>query len=273
MSVTSGNGTGLRYTLAKPAIELAVAEVRFVAPSGSVTEEIGVAFREAIRRAGLAMDGFEPVFAQEIKIDMGAQGGTASSTSASQGWVCRDTETGMAVTVMPFSVSVQTNRYTRWSETLQPYLTAALEAAADLLAPTLRNRIGLRYVNRFGDPSARTLREWAPRFVPEFLGPTAAGPLADLVKSSQQLLELHWGDGLAGTLRHGAFVDPALDDAYSYLLDLDVFDQATEPFVASQCLERATAMNRRSAELFKSVLSDDHLELRGLSVETSEGAE
>src|SRR4051794_11293532 len=103
--------SGARYTLAKPAIELAVAEVRFQAGPGAVPEETGLAFRDAVRETGLAMDVFEPVIAQELNIEMTPTGGNATSVSAAQGWACRDSATGVAAVVMPFSVAVQTREY------------------------------------------------------------------------------------------------------------------------------------------------------------------
>jgi uncharacterized protein (TIGR04255 family) len=264
--------SGARYTLAKPAIELAVAEVRFQAGPGAVPEGTGLAFRDAVRETGLAMDVFEPVIAQELNIEMTPTGGNATSVSAAQGWACRDSATGVAAVVMPFSVAVQTREYVRWSVTFEPILTPALRAVRELLGATLRNRVGLRYVNRFVDVAARTPSDWATRFHPSLLSMFTAGPLAQLAKSGQQQLDLAWDDRTVGTLRHGAFVDPTVNHAYSYLLDIDVSDAATEQFDPANCLELLTAMNRKSAELFRSLLAEDHLDERGLVIEPEEGS-
>ena len=272
MTATPPAQSGSHFTLAKPAIELAVAEVRFRSDNETILEPVGLAFREAIRVSGLALDSFEPVVAQEVNIEMTNAGARTTGATASQGWACRDTVTGIVVTLMPFSVAVQTRAYARWSETFQPILEAALDGVAELLGPSLRTRIGLRYVNRFVDPEAHRPGDWAARFHPSLLGPVTSGPLAECITSSQQQLEVAWEGGLSGLIRHGAFVDSAVGRAYSYLLDLDVSDGATEPFDRSECLERLTQMNRASAELFKSLLAEHHLEERGLSVEVDEGA-
>lgn len=262
--------SGLRYTLAKPAIELAVAEVRFVAVAGAVAEPVGLQFREMLRDTGLAFEGFEPVVTQEVNIEMTPTGGKATGASASQGWACRDATTGILVTVMPFSVAVQTRAYQRWSATMAPVIDSTLRAATELLKPSLRNRIGLRYVNRFANPEARSPQDWVAQFHPSLLGPVAQGPLAEHVRSSQQQLNVGWEGGLTGLVRHGVFLDAAVNNAYSYLLDLDVSDTATEHFQAQGCLDRLTEMNRASAELFRSLLAEEHLDSRGFNAEPAE---
>lgn len=247
-----------------------MAEVRFAAGADAVPEPIGLQFRNVLRDTGLAFENFEPVVTQEVNIEMTPSGGRATGVSASQGWACSDSATGILVTVMPSSVAVQTHAYDRWSTTLEPVISMSLRAATDLLGPSLRTRIGLRYVNRFVNSTARSPLDWEPQFHTSLLGPVASGPLAEHVKSSQQQLELGWDSGLAGLVRHGAFVDAANSHAYSYLLDLDVFDAATEAFQPDDCLLRLTEMNRVSAELFRSLLAEEHLDSRGFKAESPE---
>ena len=270
MDAALQNKSGKRYVLDRPAIELAIAEVRFLSDVEAIPQETGLEFREAVRGSGLAMDQLEPIVTQEINIEMTPAGGRATGRSAAQGWACRDTGTGRLVTLMPFSVAVQTQGYGRWSDTFEPVLAVALEGVGALLQPSLRTRVGLRYVNRFANPNARSAHDWASTFDAALLGPVVAGPIADVIRSSQQQLELSWDEGIGGLIRHGAFVDPAVNGAYSYLLDLDLSDSSTEPFDPSDCLRRLTALNRKAAELFRSLVTESHLEERGIKVESEE---
>src|SRR6476660_5029050 len=103
MSATLQGQSGKRYTLDKPAMELAVAEVRFRSETAAINQDAGLAFREMVRSSGLAMDGFEPVVAQEVSIEMTPTGGRATTNSASQGWACPDTTTGLVATLISVS--------------------------------------------------------------------------------------------------------------------------------------------------------------------------
>jgi uncharacterized protein (TIGR04255 family) len=271
MSAAMPESSGARFTLERPPIELAVAEIRYRGDVNLIPQATGLAFREALRGCGLDMDGFDPVATQEVNFEMTSTGGHAVARTADQGWVCRDSATGLVVTLMPSSLAVQTRVYKRWSETLEPPLRSALEALTGMLAPTLRTRIGLRYVNRFVDYAAATPGAWAARFDQGLLGPLVAGPLVRGIRGSQQQLELGWADGLAGVVRHGAFLDAAANHSFSYLLDIDIFDAATEAFDAADLAERMTALNRKSAELFRSLLSEAHLDERGLAEDATAG--
>lgn len=270
MGSAASEGSGPRFTLDKPAIELAVAEVRYRSEASLISQAAGLDFRQALRDCGLDMDGFEPMATQEVNFEMTPAGGHASARTADQGWVCRDTRTGLVITLMPGSLAVQTRVYRRWSETMQLPVATALNALRDLRAPTLRTRVGLRYVNRFVDYAARVPAAWSTRFDNGLLGPLVAGPVTGLVRGSQQQLELAWPDGLGGLMRHGVFADAAANHSYSYLIDIDLFDGSTEPFDAEECMERITMLNRRSAELFRSLLSNQHLDERGIYVEAEE---
>jgi uncharacterized protein (TIGR04255 family) len=271
MSGVASRQTGEHFTLAKPAIELAVAEVRFDSAIGAVSQELALAFRQKIRDSGFGMEQLEPVVTHEVDIQMGPEGGRAVGRAAAQGYVSRDAETGVAVTLMPTSVGVQTNGYVRWSQTMQPVIQTALAAVAELVGPTLRKRIGLRYINRFVDPARRAPSDWAGAFEPWLLGPTTEGALAPRIRSSQQQLELAWDDRTNGVLRHGAFLDPAASGACSYMLDIDISDTDTEVFDSAECSARITGLNRQAAELFRDVVRQEQLDERGFKVEVEEG--
>src|SRR5664279_3505097 len=175
---------GSRFTLDKQAIELAVVEIRYRSETGSISQAAGLEFRQALRDCGLDMDGFEPMATQEVNFEMTPAGGHATARTADQGWVCRDTRTGMVVTLMPGSLSIQTRVYRRWSETMQPPVATALNALRDMRAPTLRTRVGLRYVNRFVDYAASVPAAWSARFDAGLLGPLVSGPITSLVRGS-----------------------------------------------------------------------------------------
>jgi uncharacterized protein (TIGR04255 family) len=264
---------GQRFTLDQPSIELAIAEIQFAPqPGGVVPQAVGLAFRDRLRAAGLKVERFEPVIMQEVGVEVTQTGGRATTRSATQGWVFNDETTGRAVTFMPYSVAVQAERYVRWGETLRPVLEAAMAAFADMIGPEVRSRIGLRFVNRFVDHTAKTAQHWIPQFDLSLLGPVANGPLAPLIRNTQQQLELAWPDGVVGLLRHGAFIDASVGGAYSYLLDIDLSDSATEKFDQVEVLDRITELDRRSAQIFKNLLSPVHLARRGFKIHEEEEA-
>ncbi len=262
--------TGRSFTLKKPAIEVAVAELRFPPNADVVTQEAGLAFRDHLRDAGYVMDGFESAVTQDFSVEVTQTGGQTTTNVSARGWQLKDNASGLAVVLMPSSLVVQTNRYSRWSESLEPVLLTSLALLPDLLEVSMRTRVGLRYVNRFSDPTATSPSAWATKFDETLLGPISGGPLREKILSSHQQLELDCGAGVFGVLRHGAFVDSAAQRSYSYLLDIDVFNPMTERFDADTTGEIFKSLNREAASILKDAMSRELSEERGMVVETEQ---
>src|SRR4051794_16853913 len=109
-------------------------------------------------------------------------------------------------------------------------LNVFLPALQERLAPALVHRVGLRYINRLTDVEATTPQAWRGRIAPSLLGVIADQDYDDMITASQQQLELALEPSVGALLRHGAFRDPGVRGAYSYLLDVDVFSTSTNRF-------------------------------------------
>ena len=252
------------FVLARPQIEVALAEIRFSPPGRDVTTADALAVRDAARHAGLDLEAVQPAVSHEVLLSVGPEGPQSSSVTQTQGWQMTDAERQMVVTLLPTAISVQTNRYLRWSVTLRPALDALLSGVEQTLHPELRVRVGLRYVNRFADVVAVTPEHWSGRIAPHLLGPLVAEPFAGRVIGSQQQLELSDGPGRGRTLRHGCFRDAATRSAYSYLLDIDAFDTTSEPFTSADVIDIAQQLNRVAAATFRDALTSSYASELGL---------
>lgn len=264
--------SGDRFTLARPPIEVAAAELRYPATGPEIPQKVALELRSRLRAIGLRMDGLEQSVQQEFSLEVSPDKAAASSNISSRGWQMTDSHQGLTLAIMPTSLSVQITAYARWSKSLEPVLREACEVLRDLVGLELRSRVGLRYINRFTNPEALSAADWVGRFDGNLLGPVAGGPLAGTVVSAQQQLELDFADGVVGVLRHGPFVDAAVNRTYSYLLDIDIFNTSTEQFDPSQTLELWRRLNRRAASLFKALMSDELSSERGLQIEPPHAA-
>lgn len=257
---------GQRYTLARPAIEVASAEVRFVQVVPSIDQAQALSLREALRTTGAEFKSMDDAARQEVVFTMSPGGGEVAS-NAVRGWSFVDQGAQLHVNLLPDVLLVQSNAYRRWRETFKPVLEAALGWLETSGVAQLRTRTGLRYVNRLVDTDCRAPGDWNGRIAPGLLGPLTTGPLVDRIVGAQQQLQLRNPDGSDAMLRHGPFQDPAADQAFSYLLDLDVFDTSAEAFTADSTIEALTRLNRTAATMFKDVLTPEQLDARGFHLE------
>jgi uncharacterized protein (TIGR04255 family) len=264
--------TGRHFTLERPAIEVAVAELRFNSAAPEVDRNAALSLRDALRGSGHSFSVINEAVRQEVTVSVNPAGGQSVQGEVARGWEMVDEPTQVHLSILPGTVVVQTSRYARWSETFEPLLAPVLrwvEAAHD---NGLRIRVGLRYVNRLTDSEADSPSRWADHLDSSLLGPVAGGYLASRVTQAHQQLELSNEDGTKSVLRHGVFVDAAARHRYSYLFDLDVFDDRAEPLEAASTLAVFTALNRAAAETFRQALTDAYSAELGLVYDKDESA-
>jgi uncharacterized protein (TIGR04255 family) len=271
----AGLPTTTQQLLTRNQLELALVEVRFVGSGATLDPEQGLAVRDRAKALGLELPVFEPAERQEVNFVVSPGGGVpSSSTGASvRGWQYTDSSGSMTATVMPDTMAIHNNgHYRRYSESLGEPLRIMLAATNDALQIQLVNRIGLRYVNRLVDMAATNPSTWIGRIHPAVLG--VAGSSAELgwhVTSAHQQVDLGLEGRTGALLRHGVFKDPGSRGAYSYLLDIDVFDTDTAAFAADAVLARAQTLNRTALALFQQIVMPDFRDTMGAQPLNTEG--
>lgn len=249
--------SGDHYVLERPVIEVVVFEVKYQSAQDVVTLEQGFAVRDALRSATPFEEWrVEPSQTQEMMLQFGPSGPMGQARSSS-GIKLSEAESGLEVSVFPTLASVQAKTYSRWSTSLKPIIVATLQAVRDVIAPVSRERVGLRYVNRFVDPGALTPRAWGSRLAPSLVATLADGPFADQIVGTQHQLELKLDSRTRATVRHGLVPDGVPGGPYAYLLDIDAFDTTTEIYSAEDASEVAEHLNRSAAELFSRSLGPE----------------
>lgn len=265
--------SGERFILARPTIEVAAAEIRLTSGLALAEEVHALSLREALRGSGHSFKTMSAAARQEVALSMSPAGGQAVQGTSVQGWTFSDEPSQMQVTWLADVLLVQSSSYTHYSETLKPVLEAALHWLADNAGVQLRTRAGLRYVNRLVDESADTAQAWRGRVNDWLLGPVVAGPWAARIEHSHQQLHIRNEESTTTVLRHGPFRDAAARNNFSYLLDLDVFDEGTEAFNVLDTLELLTRLNYTAATLFRGTLTAEFLEELGIATESQEGGD
>jgi uncharacterized protein (TIGR04255 family) len=258
-----------RTLLVRPPLELAVAEVRFAADQVDLSAEAGLVFHRRLLEAGVPFARMEPV--QQNQITLNVQAGVAAAPQVqteARGWQFHSSDGKTQATLLPGAVVFQTSTYRRWSHTMRPALEALYGLTKELLRPTLVQRIGLRYIDRFVDTRASSPSAWQGRITDTFLGPAVHPVLHDLVMGAQQQVELRLGVAQGARIRQGPFVDQAAEGSVSYLLDIDVYDAEPSVFDVDAVVVRAEVLNRSAASLFQTVLVPDYL--RALQTEQAD---
>ena len=251
--------------LARPPLEAVTLDVRFLADAHSFTPAEGMRIKAFIEEAGWPVERVEPIQQHAMQVQFGP-GQTPNPVVSSQGvgWKLVAPGDSWVATAVPGQAVVQATSYEKWESTFRPLAGALLEAIAEVAEPSLRQRIGLRYIDRFVEAGARTPSDWIGRIDRAMLGPLTHDLLGKMVVGAQQQVESALGGSRHALLRHGPFTDGAVHQAISYLLDTDVFDMTSTAFDVEEALATADELNRDALALFQAAICPAYLkELRG----------
>lgn len=245
--------------LARSQLEVALVEVRFSGQSNAVTTDEVLGMRQLLADAGVDVPRMQPTQQQQIAVEISPSGDVIPQLEAhASGWQLASSDGGLVATVLPNMFAVQSTQYERWSTSLSPALQGLVSAVEVTFQPELVHRIGVRYVNRLTLPDAVTPAGWAGSINPQVLGPLTDDVLGPTIAGSQQQLELKLGVSQGALVRHGAFADGANRGRYSYLVDIDVFDQTSGRYDAKAIADVAQTLNRTALSLFQSIVTPSY---------------
>lgn len=239
-------------------VEVAICEVRFTTAESGVPVETVERIRDAlVNTLDIDLPNIQPATQGTMQINFNA-GGASWSGDKTEGWQTSSADGQHSATVFPSSLIWQVGVYKRWSLSMRAPLEVLLENIAADLSPSLVQRIGLRYVNRFVDPTCKAMGDWDGKIDATLLGPLRNPAFGEKVSGAQQQVEITLDGRHGALLRHGPVPDQA-SKSVSYLLDLDVFAHAAGPFKVAEVLDAAEALNRTALSLFQACVSVDYL--------------
>lgn len=249
-----------RVLLGHAKIELAAVELRYAGDKQVLGTDDGFSLQSWLETP-LRLTRLQRAEEQQLEMTVGPAGAAPTSIETkARGWQFLTTDGRLTVTVLPDKVRIQTRNYERWRDSLLEPLLAVLSSIEDVVKPALVQRVGLRYINRLTDAHADNVHSWDGRIAATILGPLSHEVLGGAVTAAQQQFELSLGEGQGSTIRHGVFRDAIMRNAYSYLIDIDVFDQATARFDRNAIAGHATQLNRTALAIFQQMITPDYLE-------------
>jgi uncharacterized protein (TIGR04255 family) len=256
--------------LANAPLEVAIIEVKFTSSTAEVPVEVAARIRDALAEVvTVDFPTIQPATQRAMQINFNAQGASWSGDQMT-GWQVASSDGQHSAMILPGSVVWQVGDYKRWSLSMRAPLEVLLSAVEMDPAPSLVQRVGLRYVDRFVDPSCKSIGDWVGKIDTTVLGPLGNVVFGGMVRGAQQQIELALDGRHGALLRHGPIYDQT-SKTVNYLLDLDVFAHGASAFAVADIVATAERLNRTALSLFQACVSADYL--KSLQGEIAEGAE
>lgn len=237
-------------------MEVAAADIRFVVPGQEIPEAAAEEIWDALGRDEFPI--FEAHKQQMVSVQV-SPAGAEQTIEVQQGWLIACADRSTAVTLLPSTVVVQTQAYSRYSESLAARVEAVVPLFAEATGATKVARLGLRYVNRLRDAEASSPQFWGQYIDPSFAG-TLRGGVSNLVVSQQEQVQLKLDATGWVRITSGLLEEPGNTPLFSYLVDMDVFREATFAYDGDLVANHLRQLNRTAFALFTNIVSDEFLE-------------
>jgi uncharacterized protein (TIGR04255 family) len=243
--------------LARSPLALVAWQVRYGDPGRPLTGVITAELRQGLERRGFSYPRVDQVQLQNVNIDIGS--GVANRELVGRGYRLQTADSRWIVTVAPETVTLETTRYGSWRDDFQPRLQAIVDAFAEIVAPRVEARIGLRYVDVMTEPYARAAIDWRSWIAQELLGPIAHSRLGPGISVIQQQFTIELDTEVRATVRHGAYPDPSRENAFTYLLDTDVFRETLVAFDTEAVRQVTDRLHDWNLRLFQQIITQKML--------------
>ncbi len=194
---------------------------------------------------------------QQFGLVIGPDG--VNQIPASKVWRFDDRNRHWSVVLASDFIALETRRFTGIEE-FSSRLRSVLDAFGETFAPTLRGRLGLRFVNNLRHDDATSPSDWARFLRPSLLGPLADDLASDKISQAFQELRMPLDATSALVLKHGFMptasavpVDllggPTTVGPF-YLLDIDCAEDLEADFVVDDICNRIHDFNEAIREVF-----------------------
>ncbi|WP_205787221.1 TIGR04255 family protein [Specibacter cremeus] len=244
--------------LSNAPLEVAICEVRFTSARTEVRAETAARIRDVlVETMGIDFPSIQVATQGTMQINLNA-GAPSWSGDQTTGWQVASTDGQHSATVFPGSVIWQVGAYERWSVSMRAPLKVLLNSLAADQPPSLVQRVGLRYVDRFVDPACHALGDWSGKIDTTLLGPVGNKVFGSKVRGAQQQIEIALDGRHGAILRHGPIPDQETKSV-NYLLDIDIFANAAVSFDVIGVLDTAERLNRTALSLFQACVSAEYL--------------
>lgn len=187
-----------------------------------------------------------------------------SPNASASGWRLSAADGSAVVTLARGVLTVETAQYQSWEEVFLPWVSDALRALGDVMAPGLMTRMGLRYVNAIFGPTLdlepfRALDEMRSFVDPSLLGLGSLGDVgeADVIQGRQVFTQ-----GAVKIIVNHAVVQSD-DGQTGLLIDVDVFDDGVVEFGSKDAHLVADTLHDVALVVFQRTITAEALEKMG----------
>lgn len=222
----------------------------------------GIAWQQEFKKRGHKIPRLTSVKQQAINVSIGAGRAERTVSSERAGWQVFFEDGVSNAALFSTGVNLEHFNYEGYGNLRRAALDA-FDAAAELLAPQVQQRITLSYSNALSEEDAKSVDYWRGKIRREFLGPAYEPALSENLTRSFTVLSWSEAD-YSVDMQLAIQPDQVFSGSKAFVFQTEAVRKGIAPLARTEVENTVDALHTIALKLFTAVLEPAYLEtLRG----------
>jgi uncharacterized protein (TIGR04255 family) len=218
----------------------------------------GIAWQRALTDLDYPTSSLQKVFQRSFTVDTSVVQGTnvAPNVTSRDGWQASYRGKRSQTALYSDGVTLERQEYPGFTD-FQGEIRSVCGALNNVLSPSIRTRLSLRYSNALSSEQATDSSYWLNRVEAPFLSVAADERLSSSITRFFTVIDFN-NDDITMQVRCGIQPDVVLTGNKAFVFDIDLTHVRLCPFNIESSLEDARLLNRLARKMFQAILTNDY---------------
>jgi uncharacterized protein (TIGR04255 family) len=219
----------------------------------------GIGWQKALALHGYATGTLQKVFQRNINVQTLLLQGVAAAPpaiSSRDGWQAGYRGKPSQAALYRDGVTLERLEYPGFTE-FKKEIRSVCTALRDVLHPSLRTRLSLRYSNALSSEQATTAEFWSDKVERSFLSVAADARLRPSMARSFSVTDFN-DDEVTLQVRSGVQPDAAIPGNVAFVFDIDLSHLGLTPFDIDSSMDDVALLNRYARQMFQAIITPDY---------------
>jgi len=217
----------------------------------------GISWQRALEKHGYKSAALQKVVQRNINVQatIGLNVGVVPSIEAREGWLVVSRTGQSQAAIYKSGIMLERTAYAGFSDFSKEIESVCL-SLTEVLEPSLRTRLTLRYSNALSDPRASTASFWYGKITTPFLSIASDERLSADFQRTLSVLDFA-DDEQTLQVRSGLQPDVVHEGAVAFVFDIEVANVGLTAFLVETCLADVKNLNYCARQMFQAIITPD----------------
>jgi uncharacterized protein (TIGR04255 family) len=215
----------------------------------------GINWQRTLDKHGYSSATLQKVVQRNINVQATIGPGVAAvpSIDSREGWLTVSRTAQSQASIYKNGIMLERIAYSGFTDFCKE-IEAACLALNEVLTPSLRSRLSLRYSNALSEADASTASYWSGKIAAPFLSIASDERLSADFQRTLSVLDFADGEQTL-QVRSGLQPDAVHEGAIAFVFDIEVANVGLKPFSVDSCLADVRTLNYSARQMFQAIVT------------------